>query len=207
MTDGNVIARPGTILVVDYERRFIWFEEGRGFTSSVAEGVIRILDKLNKISHEPIIFYIQGIGGDAYAFMKLAHVIGKLESKVVFVAFDFVKSGCFWITQCGSMCLAVAGTKFIFHRAMHYLSRNTEMTQKNYLKGYDQLKLLDAMQFWIFTLKGTPVSTISRLFEREATISVEKAIKLKLVADIYGEDDFRRDRERADELARGKYKF
>lgn len=207
MTGKGIWKRPKIILVADYKRRFIWLEGERPLTSSLAEGVVKILNKLNKISHKPVIFYIKGVGGDMYAFTKIAHMIENLESPVAFVAFDFVRSGCFWITQCGDACSAVAGTKFTFHHAVHHWSGKTEMSQDDYLKGFDRLKLIDAVQFWLFTRRGSPVKAILRLFEREATIFVKEAIKLKLVVGVYNKDSFERDKKWAEKIARVKYKF
>ncbi|PIR42118.1 MAG: hypothetical protein COV30_00255 [Candidatus Yanofskybacteria bacterium CG10_big_fil_rev_8_21_14_0_10_37_15] len=207
MNKKTVKTRPELILVTDYKERFIWFECGRSFTHSLAEGIIKILNKLDKDSCQPIIFYIKGIGGDFYAFVKLAHAIERLKSSVVFIAFDFVKSGCFLITQSGKKCLAMADTKFTFHQAVDFLPKNEIMSQKKYLEGYSRLKQVDSLQFWIFTRKGTPVRLISDLFEQEATISTQEAIKLGLVENVYDEIDFRKDKKRAEEMARVKYKF
>ena len=207
MVRKNSGRRPRIILVVDYKRRFVWFQGEDSFTPSLATGSIRILKKLNKLSRKPIIFYISGIGGDMYAFTKLAHAIEKIESPVAFVAFDFVRSGCFWITQCGDACSAVAGTKFMFHRAVHHRPSKTTMSQIDYFRGLNELMLVDAVQFWIFTRRGSPIKTVLKLFEQEATLSVKKAIKLNLVAVVYDKSDFNKHRKRTEKLAQRKYKF
>ena len=198
-------AKPAVILVADYKRRFVWFDGKNSFTYSLAAGIIKILNKLDKISHKLIIFYIRGIGGDMYAFTKLAHAIEGLKSPVMFVAFDFVRSGCFWITQCGDTCSAIAGTKFTFHRAVNRWSGKTEMSQDDYLKGLSRLKLVDAVQFWMFTRQGSPIKTIAHLFEKEATISTKQAIKLKLITGLYSKDNFQKHKKRAEKLAQKKY--
>ena len=208
MAGKKIGERPKIILVADYEGRFIWYEGGNAITFSLAVGIIRILKKLNELSHKPITFYISGVGGDAYAFIKLAHMIEKIESPVTFVAFGSVCSGCFWITQCGNACFAVASAKFMFHRAVVYCrSGKTNMSQRDFFDGLKQLMLIDAVQFWIFTRRGSPVKTILKLFEREATISVQKAIELNLVSEVYDNNDFDKDKKRAEELAREKYNF
>jgi len=208
MAGKKIGERPEIILVADYGRRFIWYEGGNALTFSLAAGIIRILKKLNELSHKPIIFYISGVGGDAYAFIKIAHMIENIESPVMFVAFGSVRSGCFWITQCGNACFAVAGTKFMFHHAVVYCrSGKTNMSQKDFFDGLKQLMLIDAVQFWIFTRRGSPVKTILNLFKQEAIISVKKAVELKLVMDVYDKNDFNMDKKRAEELAREKYNF
>ena|SRR3989344_4141983 len=197
--------KPELILVADYTERFIWLEGEKLLTFSLASGIISILNKLNKLSHEPIAFYISGPGGDVYAFLKIANAIEKLKSPVVFIAFDYVRSGCFMITQCGKACFGVAGTKFIFHRAVHSWSGEMYMTQKDYLSCLRELMLIDAIQFMTFTKRGSPVKTILNLFEQEAALSVEQAVGLNLAAGVYEKDYFNKYKKIAKKLAKKKY--
>src|SRR3989344_4871331 len=199
--------KPELILVADYVERFIWFEGEELITHSLASGIISILNKLNRISDQPITFFISGPGGDVYAFLKIAHAIEKLKSPVVFIAFDYVRSGCFMITQCGKACFGVAGTKFMFHRAVHSWSGEMYMSQKDYLRLLRELMLIDAIQFMAFTKRGSPVKTVLKLFEQEAALSVEQAVALNFAAGIYEKDYFNKYKKMARKLARKKYDF
>lgn len=99
--------------VVNYKERAIWF---RGRISSRTAFVFEtIVTKLNKMNHEPIQFFISGVGGDFFACRKIWGLISTSLSEFNVVAFDFVKSGCFFLTQ--SSCklrLASEGTPIRF---------------------------------------------------------------------------------------------
>lgn len=205
MADESSLKRPDMILVADYKERFIWFEGKNLLVPSLAAGIISILNRLNKLSNEPIFFYISGIGGDVLAFLKIANAIEKIKSPVIFVAFKLVRSGCFMITQCGKTCFAVAGTKLIFHRSIHSWSGDIYMSQKDYLTCLRNLMLIDAVQFMIFSKRGSPIKTLLGLFEQEAILSVEKAIGLNLVAGVYEKKDFYKHKRIAKKLIQKKY--
>lgn len=185
-------------LVPNYRERFVWLDLGdqTHFNSRIASGIMAILNKMDKASADPIIFYICGIGGDFFAFLKLHYFIRAMRSSVAFVPFRFVKSGCFYITQSGVACAAMPGTKFTFHRAVdrYIAEKNETMNQEFYLRQADRLRIVDTLQLMLFVQRGRPISEVFKLFLSEATLSVAQAQKVKLVDAVYSEKDFRKDR-------------
>lgn len=179
--------------VVNYEERVIWF---RGRISNTTAFVFQsILNRLESKSHEPIKFFISGIGGDFFASRKIWGLISASPCNFSVIAFDFVKSGCFFLTQ--SNCnfrLAVEGTKFSFHLAIDYfqVSENkiTTMNQKDYQEALRKLQVIDAFQFTIFSLKGRPASEIFEMLMDEKTIDTATAKRMNLIDDVVSEEDF-----------------
>ena len=205
MSNIKLIPKIPAILIADYERRFIWFDVRESLNSSLAAGFVKLLKKLDGLSDKPITIYIRGVGGDFYAFMRMAHVIEDIKSNVAFVSFDLVRSGCFWITQFGNEHYALNGTRFTFHRAAESLNKGKKMSQEEYLRGFSRLKLIDGMQLWFFTRRGTPISEIIRLLEMDATITVDDALRLKLVSGTYDNANFNIDKELVQKLVAAKY--
>jgi ATP-dependent protease ClpP protease subunit len=182
-------------LVVEYRRRFIWFD---GYiTPRIASRFKKILDRLNNLKCFPIIFYIRGVGGDAYSAFSMMSEITNSASPVAIVAHDFVNSACFTMTQSGAHRLALKGTVFSFHPSVQVVSgkqKAGQITQEEMLGTLDALRLIDGMQLYWFMKKGRPVKEVFSLFNQNKTINLAQARKLKLVDDFYQERDFRRDR-------------
>lgn len=185
--------------VPNYQERFIWLDLDKGrFHSRLELGVESILKKMDSKNNKPITFYISGLGGDFYAFLKLHHFIISMRSPVIFAPFKRVKSGCFYITQSGRSCVSLPGARFEFHHAVdQYLTEDTKrviMSQLDYAIRIDKLKLVDAVQILLFTQRGRPISKIADLFAREARIGVTMARQLGLVDGIFDCQQFQHDK-------------
>ena len=186
-----------SILVADYNKNFIWLElpRNRGFTSFHANGIVAILDKFNRLGAKRVVFYICGPGGDFFAFLKVAQKITSfLGIKVVFVPFGFVKSGCFWLTQVGSSCLVLPGTRLAFHHTVDIpvsgKSIERSMSQQDYFERMSRLMRIDAIQLMYFTRRGKPISKVFNLFDKKAVLTPKEAIRLGLCEKYYSKNLF-----------------
>ena len=183
-------------LLVDYEERFIWLDGG--INPGVAYHFKKMLNKLNRLKMGPIIFYISGVGGDAHSGFSIMNEIAASDSPVAIVAHGIVYSGCFTITQAGARRLALAGTKFIFHPAELQFKENSghqyQLTQGQLVDSLERLRLIDSMQLSWFIKRGRPTKQVFDMFRAGTTISLPKAIKLKLIDGYYKKDDFLKDR-------------
>lgn len=179
---------------VSYKDRIIWF---RGKISSRTAFVFNsILGKLNSLNHGDIIFLICGEGGDFYACLKILHLINFSPSRFVVIAFEKVRSGCFFLTQADGcrVRMAVSNTKFIFHQAVDiYLRQDlkkVELSQKYYEESRNRLQQIDAVQLLLFSKRGRPVSKIFDLFNREARLETRLALKLNLIDRVVSREQF-----------------
>jgi ATP-dependent protease ClpP protease subunit len=188
----------GRIVMADYSNRYIMINlpRGRGaIHEGTAEGVERVLEKMNRLSNTMIRFFLHGHdGGDFYACLKIAQAIAYSTSPVTMVPFIRVRSGAFWLTQAGERCIAVPGTRFIFHHATDYFAaqnlRNRKLSQKDYAQRVEELIRIDAMQLLFFTKRGRPIRRIFELFGREASMSISEVRRLGLVQGLFDRADF-----------------
>lgn len=178
------------------DKRVIWLE---GNIDNRAAFIIEtIINKLNKASHDPILLFITGKGGDFYAVLKIMKMIENSPSKFIIIAFKEVLSGSFLLTQAkNAESLAVPGTKFIFHNAVRVfekeqLPKRFLMAQKELTEEAKKLAVVDAIQLLIFSERGRPIKKIFDLFHNEAEIDIKKALELKLVDGILNKRDFLR---------------
>ncbi len=192
-----------TVFVVDYQNRTIWLDGS--ISVKIAKKFKKALSRLNKISYKHIIFYIRGPGGDPYATFTMMGDMSMSVSPIVTVSNDYVRSGCFTITQAGSIRLALKGTKFYFHPAIATISKGS-ITQDHLVGMVEGLRLLDAVQLVWFSRKGRPVKKIHNLLISEATIGLSKAIKHKIMDGYYKEEDFIKDKKSIKKIIRKQNK-
>lgn len=186
-----------TVFLVNYKRNFIWLDGS--ITPKVALMFQKALARLNDKAPSYIIFYIRGVGGDPYSAFSMMGDIANSRAPVSVVAHDYVRSGCFLITQAADYRLALKGTKFTFHSAEFDLSEYESakvkaMTQEEVYGAMHSLRLIDGVQLAWFLKKGRPIKHIISLLLKDATISLGTAKRLKLMDDYYREEDFMKDK-------------
>jgi ATP-dependent protease ClpP protease subunit len=190
----------GSFLKNNAERRVMWLQGT--ITNQTAFAFESVLKKLNRDNHKDLTLFISGEGGDFYACLKIIHLINSSPSKFVIIAFDKVRSGCFFLTQ-AEKCkkrLAVPGTKFVFHHAVDTyvkskLAKAIVMSQFDYEAGRRKLQAIDAVQVLLFSQKGKPIKRIFELFEKEAALSVRTALNLGLIDGTFSGTNFLRCKE------------
>lgn len=195
-----------TVFVFDYKERIIWLDGS--INPKVAVKFQKVLARLNKLKLSPIIFYIRGPGGDPYSTLFMMSAIVRSASPVAIIAYDYVNSGCFTITQAASYRLALKGTKFSFHPAEVDMAkqsyRSTSMTQEELIGILEGLRLIDGVQLVWFLSRGKPVEEIFRLFINNSTISLGTAKRLCLMDDYYKEADFIKDKKLVRRIIKAK---
>lgn len=180
------------VLLVDYKNRFIWFDGE--INARIAKRFTRILRNLNRLKCSMIVFYIRGIGGDFHPALDMMNAITDSDSPVAIVAHDFVNSGCFLITQAGHHRLALAGTKFGFHRSVFHFKQGINLGRHELLEFIEKARVLDAIQLGWFSRKARSTKEVFDLLDDEATISLKKAKDLGLMDDYYKKEDFLKDK-------------
>ncbi|MDP3954613.1 MAG: ATP-dependent Clp protease proteolytic subunit [bacterium] len=188
-------------LKCNFERRIVWLDCTDGpVNDRVALNFENILKKLNKANNNEVKMFISGRGGDFYACLKIMDSIKNSQSPVAIVAFNYVRSGCFLITQSeNAKRIGVDGTKFEFHCAVDtYCSqdftnkKDFQFSQIDYVNKLKNLWLVDASQSLIFAQKGRPASKIFKMVENEEVLSVRSALKYKLLDSSMRLKEFRR---------------
>lgn len=186
-------------IAVSPEERFIWFE-GEINRQSV-RAFARCLIKLNNDGSEPIFFYLTGGGGFIDSYLDMVIAINNSRSKIFCVAHGWVASASFMLTQAvpAGFRLAMAGTKFKFHRAVDIVQSvipGSQFTQEDYLNDFKELARLDGLELAMFFLKCRPDcrGEITALQQAEKIISVNKAIKLGIIDNYFDKHDFFKDR-------------
>jgi len=187
-------------LLVDYDNRFIWLDGE--ITAGIAKRFAHMLRKLNRLKCSMIIFYIRGIGGDFHPALDMMNAITASDSPVAIVAHDFVNSGCFLITQAGHHRLALAGTKFGFHRSVWNFKQNIDLGRHELLEFVERGRVLDTIQLSWFFRKAQSVEEVFNLFDDEARIGLKKAKDLGLIDDYYKKEDFLKDKKVVNRMLR-----
>lgn len=65
----------------------------------------------------------------------------------------------------------------------------TTMNQKDYQEALRKLQVIDAFQFTLFSLKGSPASEIFDMLMQEKTIDTATAQRLNLIDGVVSDDD------------------
>lgn len=192
-------------VVASVKERFIWFEGGINRQS--ARAFIKQLIKLNNEGSEPIFFYLSGPGGGLYACLDMIIAINNSKSKIFCVAHDWVGSASFMLTQSVPVGfrLAIAGTKFKFHRTIDIrqsIKPGTQWTQEDYLTDIKDLVRWDGVELAMFFLKCRPDcrQEITELQQIEEILSVKRAIGLGIIDNYFNKKDFLKDRRVAKSL-------
>src|SRR3989344_734783 len=148
----------------------------------------RAFNKLISISAAPAQLLISSAGGDYYATMKIFYFISKVidEKKVIVdtVVVDHAVSGAALLSQAGKKKFAYKGATLKFHSAIHPLFEKERYNARMHMEAAFKLFRIDAVQLFIFSYDGRPISKIFQLFDEEAEITAEEAKKYKLIDEI-----------------------
>jgi len=185
------------LLVVDYRERIVWLDGE--ITARIAERFRVIMAKLNKKRCSPIGIYVRGPGGNIFACLEMMDEIERSDSPVFGVGHGYLKSGSFLLIQAAIRRLAVAGTKFTFHKAEDHSSiyKNTDSiryTQDYYRERLENLKLIDAVQLRWFLRRSRRSEKVIDLFQEEATVGIKQAQELGVLDNYFKEKEFQEDR-------------
>ena len=195
-------------LVSSDQERFIWLE---GVINRQTAGeFIKQLTKLNNDGSDPIFLYVSGPGGLLDSCLDMIIAINNSKSKVLCVAHGEVASSSFVLTQAATIGfrLAIAGTKFKFHRALYKyklavsIKAGTSISQEDYLARLKILTKFDGVILAMFFLKCKPNRRmeIIELQQAEEILSVKRAISLGIMDNYFDKKDFSKDRKIAKAL-------
>ena len=170
----------------DLEKRRVYLNGG--IVSMTPLLIERALDKLIFRSTAPIQLLISSDGGDYYATMKIFYYISKVidKKKVIVdtVVVDHAASGAALLSQAGKTKFAYKKATIKFHSAVHSFFGKERYNARMHMEAATKLFRIDAVQLFIFSYDGRPISKIFQLFEEEAEITAVEAKKLKLIDEI-----------------------
>ena len=148
----------------------------------------RAFDKLISVNVAPIKLLISSEGGDYYATLKIFYCISKVidERKVIVdtIVVDYANSGAALISQAGKKKFAYEKATIKFHSAVRPFFEKERYNARMHMEAALKLFRIDAVQLFIFSYDGRPVSKIFQLFDEEAEITAVEAKKLKLIDEI-----------------------
>ncbi|MBI2674187.1 MAG: ATP-dependent Clp protease proteolytic subunit [Candidatus Yanofskybacteria bacterium] len=177
------------------KKRIIWFSGE--IRAGTANKVISVLKKLNR-TEGPICFYLSGPGGDFDHCYRIGKEIDNSPNPVAGIAHGELRSACFVLTQFFRVCVGVRGSTFGFHRAARETTRaiakNLFLTQDDLQKEIDRLKFVDALIATIFFRRFQDFDSIFELLRIDKVLSLNEAIKLKLIDGRFDEYNFLADR-------------
>src|SRR3990167_8042945 len=88
------------LVIADLEKRILWLEnKDNRITQQTKVSFSRALNKLDKAGRSKITLFISGMGGDHFACLDIMELIRDSPSEIIIVAFEFLSSGSFLITQ------------------------------------------------------------------------------------------------------------
>ncbi len=146
--------------------------------------VIAYLVALMEESFAPIEIVLSSEGGNFLSCLEIYQTLKMVGSKckITTIGYKRADSGAFMIFQAGEERLAVDGTNFILHQAVMPLESLIGQ-ELNADKLYEQIRILDkldAIQFFVFTLRGRPIKDIQRFLKNKVIFTAKQAKKFGL---------------------------
>lgn len=170
-------------VICSVDQRFIYIRgKIKAITFVLVKKAFARLIKHN--SRRPINFFIESVGGDFYACLRLFNFLRQVNVSITTIAVRDVRSGAFFILQAGKKRFAVKGTTLEFHMSVKYILKDVWLNAVELTALAMSLGMIDAQQLLIFSEQGSPVAEIQRLFHRDARISAKRALELNLIDGI-----------------------
>ena len=185
------------LLVVDYQERVVWLDGE--ITAKTAKIFRAIMTKLNKKRCSPIGIYVRGPGGNIFACLEMMDEIDRSSSPVFCVGHGYLRSGSFLLIQAAARRLAVAKTRFTFHKAGDHSSIYKNVSSVKYTQAYyqdrlEKLRLIDAVQLRWFLKRSKQAEKLMGSFHKEATIGIKQAQELGVLDNYFKDKEFKKDR-------------
>jgi len=183
-----------TVLVADYNKRFIWFDGE--INQSTANQFLKILRNFKRRCLNNVTIYIRGIGGDFSSVFMMIRAMRESGLNIGCVAHDYVMSGCFALTQAGGgWTAALSKTKFCFHSAILDLKKNEQygFNKPDRIEIVAMSEALDAIQLSWYLSKSHRVEEIFHLLYNDVIINAPQAMRLGLIDAYFDRNEFLKD--------------
>lgn len=133
---------------------------------------------------EPIIVFIDSIGGKVGVAFLICHIIATSPVPVYTVALGEASSSAFLVLQFGRLRFAEPSTVCAIHRTRTSLYGMSSLGAEECLALYEELHALDGKVERMLTYRGRPEEEIINMLRRGATMSASDALRLNLIDDI-----------------------
>lgn len=151
------------------------------------------LDQLN--SSRPIFLFINSVGGDFFAMMKIWHTLTPFQNNLITIATGKTFSAGMSLFQLGKLRFAVSGTKFLIHEATVSFEK-IRISRSRALEIFNDLAITDSHQFNILSKRGRPINLIQQMLNHESYFGTKTALELKLIDGIFREKNLSKIREK-----------